>query len=114
MPLQRGTEVTESYVDRAGKISTSFELVLIGSNCRCFKGETESWGRGGGVVVRGYKSRKPMFLTVAHLRQNSLKNQLWGLPGDPVIKNHPANAGETGSSPGRGTKIPHAAEQLSP
>ena len=26
----------------------------------------------------------------------------------------PANAGDTGSSPGRGTKIPHAVEQLSP
>ena len=38
-----GTEVTESYMDRTGKISISphfFELVLIGIICRCFKGET--------------------------------------------------------------------------
>ena len=35
-------------------------------------------------------------------------------PGVPVVKNLPANAGDVGSIPGRGTKIPHAAEQLSP
>ena len=33
--------------------------------------------------------------------------------GGPVIKNPPYNAGEAGSIPGRGTKIPHAAGQLS-
>ena len=33
-------------------------------------------------------------------------------PGGAVVKNPPANAGDTGSSPGPG-KIPHAAEQLS-
>ena len=35
------------------------------------------------------------------------------LPGGTVVKNPPASAGETGSSPGPG-KIPHAAEQRSP
>ena len=30
------------------------------------------------------------------------------LPGGPVVKNPPANAGDTGSIPGPGTKIPHA------
>ena len=34
-------------------------------------------------------------------------------PGGPVIKNPPCNAGDMGSILGRGTKIPHAAEQLS-
>ena len=34
---------------------------------------------------------------------------MWGA----VVKNPPANAGDTGWSPGPG-KIPHAAEQLSP
>ena len=34
-------------------------------------------------------------------------------PGGPVIKNPPSNAGDMGSIPGRGTKIPHAAGQLS-
>ena len=35
-------------------------------------------------------------------------------PGGSVVKNPPSNAGDAGSVPGRGTKIPHAAGQLSP
>ena len=39
------------------------------------------------------------------------------LPGGPVVKNPPSSAGDAGSIrsliPGRGTKIPHAAGQLS-
>ena len=34
-------------------------------------------------------------------------------PGGPVVKNLPPNAGDRGLIPGRGTKIPHAAGQLS-
>ena len=34
-------------------------------------------------------------------------------PGGPMVKNPPSNAGDVGSIPGRGTKIPHAAGQLS-
>ena len=34
--------------------------------------------------------------------------------GGPVVKNLPCNAGDAGSIPGRGTKIPHAMGQLSP
>ena len=34
-------------------------------------------------------------------------------PGVPVVKNLPYNAGDVGSIPGWGTKIPHAVEQLS-
>ena len=33
-------------------------------------------------------------------------------PGVPVVKNSPPNAGNMGSIPGQGTKIPHATEQL--
>ena len=36
-----------------------------------------------------------------------------GFPGGAVVRNPPANAGDTGSSPWSG-KIPHAVEQLSP
>ena len=36
----------------------------------------------------------------------------WGFPGGAVVESLPANAGDTGSSPGLG--IPHAAEQLGP
>ena len=35
-------------------------------------------------------------------------------PGGPVVKNPPSSAGYMGSIAGQGTKIPHAAEQLSP
>ena len=31
-----------------------------------------------------------------------------------MVKNPPSNAGDAGSIPGRGTKIPHPAGQLSP
>ena len=34
-------------------------------------------------------------------------------PGGPVVKNPPSNAGDVGSIPGQGTKIPHATGQLS-
>ena len=34
-------------------------------------------------------------------------------PGGSVVKNPPSNAGDAGSIPGRGTKIPHATGQLS-
>ena len=35
-------------------------------------------------------------------------------PGGPVVGNPSCGAGNVGSVPGWGTKIPHAAEQLSP
>ena len=35
-------------------------------------------------------------------------------PGGPVVKNPPSNAGDVGSFPGHGIKIPHALEQPSP
>ena len=37
-----------------------------------------------------------------------------GSPSGPVVKNLPSNAGDVGSIPGRGTKIPHVVEILSP
>ena len=39
--------------------------------------------------------------------------RLLDFPGGPVVKNLACNAGDRGSIPGQGTKIPHAAEQLS-
>ena len=38
----------------------------------------------------------------------------WNVPGDPLVKTLPSNAGDTGSMPGWGTKIPHAMWPLSP
>ena len=42
-----------------------------------------------------------------------VKKNKQDFPGGPVIKNLPCNAGDVGSIPGQGTKIPHALEQLS-
>ena len=35
-------------------------------------------------------------------------------PGGPVVKNSPCSTGDAGLIPNQGTKIPHAAGQLSP
>ena len=42
----------------------------------------------------------------------SFKN-IGDFPGGPVVRNPPYNAGDVGSIPGQGTKIPHAVGQLS-
>ena len=38
----------------------------------------------------------------------------WDFPGGPVVGNLPCNTGDVGSTPGLGTKIPHAMGQLTP
>ena len=38
----------------------------------------------------------------------------WDLSGCPVVENPPSSAGDMGSTPGRGAKIPCATGQLSP
>ena len=48
------------------------------------------------------------------IHNETLKGIYWDFPGGPVVKNPPSNAGDTGSIPGRRTKIPHAVGQLSP
>jgi len=43
------------------------------------------------------------------------QNTLWvDFPGVPVVRNPPCNAADTSLTPGQGTKISHAEEQLSP
>ena len=60
------------------------------------------------------------FLYVSSRMQNArqvqnflLKSTTRDFPGGPGIKDAPANAGDTGSIPGLGTKIPHPLGQLS-
>ena len=53
----------------------------------------------------------------AQYQKNNQPNQKMGrrdFPGGPVVKNPHSNAGDAGSIPGRGTKIPHAVGQLCP
>ena len=44
----------------------------------------------------------------------NIKSRRRDFTAGPVLKNLPCNAGDTGSIPGPGTKIPYATEQLSP
>jgi len=38
------------------------------------------------------------------------KTQFWDLPGGPVIKTSPSDAGGAGLIPGQGVKIPHVSQ----
>ena len=47
--------------------------------------------------------------------KSSITKEQWGdFPSETVVQDPPANAGDTGSILGLGTKIPHATGQLSP
>ena len=47
-------------------------------------------------------------------RKSALRKVERDIPGGPVIKNLPCNIGDAHSTPGQGTEIPCAAEQLGP
>ena len=53
-------------------------------------------------------------LTTSPTLQFILKNEYRDFPGGPLVKNPPSNQWDKASIPGCGTKIPHAAEPLSP
>ena len=44
--------------------------------------------------------------------KNVIKTQSGDFSSGPVVKNLPCNVGDKSSTPGGGTKIPHAMEQL--
>ena len=48
-----------------------------------------------------------------HFREKFKNIYKGDFPDGPVVKNLPCNAGDMGSIPGQGTKIPHALEHLS-
>ena len=56
-----------------------------------------------------------MNISILNPRRNfALRNFIyWDFPGGPVVKNPSCNARDAGLIPGQGTKIPHAAGQLS-
>ena len=56
----------------------------------------------------------PFGHTTSLSHQLCQKSSNGDFPGGPVVMNLPCNAGNGGSIPGRGTKIPRAVEQLSP
>ena len=53
------------------------------------------------------------FLQNLGIEKNFYKYDSRDFLGGPVVKNLPSNAGDVGSIPGWGTKIPHAKRQLS-
>ena len=53
------------------------------------------------------------FLKRTTLATKMKRNLFWDFPGGPVVKNLLSIAGDMGSIPGQGTKIPHAEGQLS-
>ena len=52
--------------------------------------------------------------TSLDIREMKIKTTRRDFLGGPVVKNLSSNAGDVGSIPGRRTRIPHAAGQLSP
>ena len=51
---------------------------------------------------------------IIHPWLSPLKLLFWDFPGSPAVKNWPSSAGDLGSIPAWGTKIPHAPGQVKP
>ena len=66
------------------------------------------------LVLKGHGCCPDFDFWLLFLKILFLKYSLSDFPGDLVVKNPPANAGNTGSIPGGGTKDPGAAGQPSP
>ena len=64
-------------------------------------------------TVHGYTRESGLWVSECKQVYPSKKHP-GDFPGGPVVKNPPSNARDVGSIPGQGTKIPHAAGQLSP
>ena len=62
------------------------------------------------VIIRSHTA----LLVRMQIRSATLKSTWEDFPSGPVVKNPPANAGDMGSIPDLGTKIPHIVGQLSP
>ena len=77
--------------------------------------------RGKFIAIQSYlrkEEKSQINILTLHLKQlekeEQAKLKVRDFLSGPVVKKLPSNAGDTGSIPGWGTKIPHAAGQLSP
>ena len=67
------------------------------------------------LLGRHLLSRFPRLTqTMESSQKLPLRSPYRDFPAGPVVKNPPSNAGDVGSIPGRGPKIPHAVGQLNP
>ena len=77
-----------------------------------------------GISIKSYKllssnfKKKLLQQNISSVQKNPRNNIKISIsgesPGGPVVRNPPSSGGDSGSIPGWGTKIPHAAGQLSP
>ena len=64
--------------------------------------------------IRSHTVSFPRMRTYAYVKDLLITQKTFrNFPCCSVVKNRPSNAGNVGSIPGRGTKIPHALGQLS-
>ena len=56
----------------------------------------------GSIIIREMLMKITMRYHLTHVRMSIIKKTTAGFPGGAVVKNLPANAGDTGSSPGLG------------
>jgi len=61
-------------------------------------------------IIQAYKPRIHFFFLYSHTKYIKIRDFSGGLG----VNNPPSNAGDMSSISGRGTKIPHAIEQISP
>ena len=78
----------------------------------CVLNRVGLWAQGSGLVFTPIIS-SPSAWALAHSGDGAgpPESMSWGLPGSPVVKNPPSNAGDVDSVPGPGMKIPHAPTQ---
>ena len=112
--LLQGTLARDKAVRESGLKHTSFSLLFFLINPSIFKCY---------VLVELSRFILLCNLPTSSISRTSSSSQSeilhllsawWDFPGGSAIKNLPCNARDAGSIPGWGTKVPHAAEQLSP
>ena len=74
-------------------------------------GKVEESMKGKSKERRGRNQRLPFYPFISKIF-NIENIHKWDSPGGPVVKNLPCHAGDAGSIPSQGTKIPHSAEDL--
>ena len=84
------------------------EAVVLSSALTSALGGEDSWQESGEEQWGGVGISSPR-----NRMGNKRYNRTRDFPGGPVVKNLPSSAGDVGSIPGQGTKIPHTVGQLS-